>query len=548
MNRWKLAFVLLLLFLAAVLAYANSLNVPLIYDDYVFISDNETIRTLGPLQKFLLSPAYAEYVASIVYRPLTLFSFALNYAVGGLRPTGYHVVNLLLHTLNAFLVFFMLRRLGFRIEPSLSGSLIFAIHPVHTEAVTWISGRGNVLFLFFFLVAYLLFLKIEDGSAVGGESVRSTRRRTTILLSASLMAYGLALLSKEMAITLPVLLFGHDLYYHRCRNFRWRVRRMWLYAPFVLVAVLYIMLRMHVLETVGQRPFVGRTAYFLFLIMLRAFAVYLRLLFVPTGLSLSRNFVPTASLFDMSVFPSFCLIVLVAIIGIAGFRRRRHLSFAVFWFALMMLPVSNIIPIRAIVAERFLYGPSIGFCILVACWTEYLSRRGDLRKVLATTAITAIIFCHMLLSIGRNNDWRNPRLLWLKTTKTCPTSFTAFNNLGIAYLKLGRTSEAVEAFLRSVKLRDDQVEAHLNLGNSYNKIGRLDMAIIHYKAAFTCSYPIHKPDKTHFLLADCLERSGRIQEAIEHYEAALRINPDHTRAQRRLGAIYKRKSRGNPGT
>jgi Tfp pilus assembly protein PilF len=540
MNRLRLAAILALLLLAVVIAYANSLNVGFTYDDYAFVYNNEEIRSFGPLSKFLFSPnAFSQPANDHVYRPLASFSFAVNYAVNGLEPSGYHIANLLFHVLNASLVFLLLRRLGFGDGPSFVGALLFAVHPVHTEAVTWISGRGNVLFLFFFLIAYLLYVSIGDPGAAGGSNDSGSRLRNMLLLIGSLSAYAVSLLAKEMAAPLPVLLFGHDLYFHRDWDRRQWLKRLWFYAGFFLVAVAYVALRTHVLGKIGQVSYHGGSAYVTFLAMLRAAVIYVRLLFVPVGLSLSRHFQPFYSILDISVFPSFCLVVAGVGATVITFRRMRHFSFSLFWFAVAMLPVSNIIPVNALVADRFLYGPSIGFCILVAAWVSMAIASSPRNRMLAVVAGAIIALCFMLLSTTRNNDWKDSISLWVKATEASPTSYVAFNNLGMEYMKQGRISEAITALNKAVEIKDDFPEPHANLGICYTEIGDIHMAVRHYERAL--AVPEREvPVAIRCKLARLYERTGRIERAIEQYETAIHEDPDLVEAHRRLAHIYKK--------
>jgi tetratricopeptide (TPR) repeat protein len=471
MHKPGLSTVFCLLALAVALTYLNSLPADFVYDDYAFICNNQEIRTLKPLSKFLLSPeAFSEPVSYHVFRPMASFTFALNYAVNGMNPVGYRLVNLIFHVINALLVFLVLRQLRFSEWPSLAGALIFAVHPAHTEAVTWISGRGNVLFLFFFLLAYLFYVAMD----------RVEQQRKMPLLAAAVAAYGFSLLAKEMALALPALLFAHDFFVRNERNL---MKRLKMYAPFVLVAMFYVALRAHVLGRIGQVEYHGGSAYTTFLVMLQAAAVYIRLLLVPVGLSLSRHFSQPYSLLEPGIFWGLCLVVAI-ILGIIFLSRKAPLvSFAFFWFAAAMAPVSNVIPVNAVVADRFLYGPSIGICILFAALFDARSRMPQRYRTHSISALVCLVCLLMLLTIGRNNDWTHPHLLWSKTVKSSPTSYVALNNLALEYMKLGWIPEAVEALGHSLALRDDLPETHVNLARCYVRLGRMDEAAVHYSAA-----------------------------------------------------------------
>lgn len=529
MKKFKAALPFLLLAVAVALAYANSLGSDFIYDDHAFVVNNEEIRTFTPLSKFLLSPeAFSKPANDHVFRPLASFTFAVNYALGGLDTRGYHLTNLLFHALNVFLLFVLLRRIGFHEGASLAGALIFAIHPVHVEAVTWISGRGNVLFLSFFLLSFLLYMKIDSIS--GG--------RRIALLCAAVAAYGVSLLAKEMALPLPALLFGYDLYFRRDAQRRQWTRRLWRYVPFALTAVLYILLRTYVLGKIGQVSYHGGSAYVTFLVMLRALVIYVRLMFVPVGLTLSRHFQPSYSIFEPAVFLSLCFIVLMVIIGIVTFRRKSRLSFGLFWFAATIAPVSNMIPVNAIVADRFLYGPSIGFCFLMAVWFDNAFERAEQRKLYMLAPLIPFVFCCMMLSIHRNNEFDNPILLWKETVESSPTSFVAYNNLGLQYMKQGMLPEAIEALNKAVEIKGHLPEGHLNLAICYKRKGDVELAIKHYKSALADIDNSERRAHVRLELAELLEKIGRMDQALEQYDIAADEKPSLLDAHRVLAVYY----------
>ncbi|GAB4330417.1 MAG: membrane protein [Candidatus Abyssubacteria bacterium] len=525
MHKPEPLTIFVLLVLAVGLVYCNSLTADFIYDDYAFVRNNEAIQTMRPVSKFLLDPrTFSQPVSYHVYRPLASFSYAVNYAINHFEPAGYHIVNLLFHSFNAFLVFLVLRRIGIASPGSFAGALIFAVHPVHTEAVTWISGRGNVLFLFFFLLAYLLYTQAD----------RVLARRRVFLVSGAVTAYAFSLLSKEMALPLPLLLLGHDLYFRREETRAWWAQRLRVYVPFLLVGIGYVVLRSFVLGKVEQVSFHGGSPWTTFLAMLEAVVIYIRLLFVPVGLSLSRHFVPHNSLLDAAVFPYFCVVVAVVCTGILTVRRAPLLSFGIFWFGVTMMPVSNIVPINAIVADRFLYGPSVAFSILAALVPATVSRLAT-RRVLTIFAMILLVFLHMALAIARNNEWKHADVLWLKTARVSPTSFVAFNNLGFEYMKRGRIPEAIEALNKALELQPDLFEAHVNLARCYSQAGRIEQAVEHYEKAVAQTEDAFT---IRCELAALLERVGNIGDAISHYEAVVREAPDFVEAHKRLAALY----------
>jgi Tfp pilus assembly protein PilF len=529
MDKPRAVLPFLLLVIAVALVYANSLGADFIYDDHAFVANNEEIRTFSPISKFLLSPeAFAQPANDHVYRPLASFSFAVNYALGGLDVRVYHFTNLLFHALNALLLLVLLRRIGFNEGASFAGALIFAIHPAHVEAVTWISGRGNVLFLSFFLLSFLLYMR--------SDSAEGTHRR--VLICGTAAAYALSLLAKEMAMPLPALLLGYDLYFRRdCDRREW-MRRLLVYGALGVIAVMYLLLRTYVLGKVGQVLYHGGSAYTTFLVMLKALVIYARLMFVPVGLSLSRHFQATHSLFEPPVFLSLCFILASIAVGIFTFRRSALFSFGIFWFAITILPVSNIIPVNAIVADRFLYGPSIGFCFLVAAWFTKLWGGAGRTSSPVVAASVPLVFCFMMLSINRNNEFDDPILLWQKTAQSSPTSFVAYNNLGIQYMKRGMLPEAIESLERAVEIKDDLTQAHQNLAMCYATKGDTVLAAKHYRTAISLLEEPELRVKTRLEFAEFLESKRRITQAIEQYESAVAEDPSLLKPRRRLASYY----------
>jgi Tfp pilus assembly protein PilF len=272
--------------------------------------------------------------------------------------------------------------------------------------------------------------------------------------------------------------------------------------------------------------------------MLKALVIYVRLMFVPIGLSLSRHFQPSLSIFEPSVFLSLCFVLFAIAIGIFTFRRSALLSFGIFWFAITILPVSNIIPVNAIVADRFLYGPSIGFCFLVAAWFTKLFGESERIKSPVVAAFVPLVFCFITLSVNRNNEFDDPILLWEKTAQSSPTSFVAYNNLGMHYMKHGMLPEAIESLEKAIEINGDLTQAHQNLAMCYAKKGDTALAAKYYKSAISLMEEPQIRVKTRLEFADFLESNRRTTQAIEQYEIAVVEDPSLPEARRRLAAYY----------
>ena len=246
--------------------YINSLSGEFVSDDLSFVVENTQIRTLANFFHFFTDPKTAAtgQLAGDVYRPLTTLSYAVDYFMWGLISFGYHLTNILLHSANSALVFLLFFLISGNFIISIFGSLIFAAHPAQTEVVCWISGRSSLLFLFFYLLSLVFYIR----------SSREGRRKFYIL---SLIFFLLSLFSKEMSVTLPLILILHDLHFSQGKKLGTRILR---YVPYFLLSFFYIFLRIVLMKKVGQFEGWG-DPYHLFLTMSNVVADYIRILFAP---------------------------------------------------------------------------------------------------------------------------------------------------------------------------------------------------------------------------------------------------------------------------
>jgi tetratricopeptide (TPR) repeat protein len=561
----------LLIALAGIIVYANTFGNEFVYDDLALVVKNDYIKSWQHIPSIFTTDLFSGAgESSNFYRPIQALSYTFDYSLWRLTPVGYHLSNLLFHILNACLVFALIDFLLKDKKVSLITSLLFVVHPVHTQAVTYVSGRADLLAAFFFLLSIILFAK---------HFYYPDRRRVYCYIG-SLFAFIFAPLSKEPTLVLPLVLILYLFSFHPAPGkvkTSWS-KLVWRVLPFFLLAGLYIALRLSVLNFFGESLTTeGIPLHLRLLTMCKAIFVYLKLLFLPFGLHMERILPKATSFFNPPVLASFVLLIAIWTASIVAYRRFRVIFFGSFWFFLNLLPVSNIVPINAILAEHWLYIPSAGFFVILALGIAKIS---ELKTTISPRLLKRVVFLFFILvlvfysglTIRRNTDWRDELTFYQRTLRYAPYSWRVHYNFGNAYFKkglyekamgeymeaimlrpdyvkahynLGDTyyekglyNEAINEFKKAIKLKPDHFKAHCNLGNSYYSIGLFDEAIREYKGALLLE---PNSDGIHNNLGLVYEKKGLLNEAIDEYKEAIKSNPDSAKTHNNLGIVYTKK-------
>ena len=544
----------LLIVLAGILVYANTFQVPFLFDDYSSILDNPVIKDTA---NFLSRPDGYRFNPR---RFIGYLSFALNYRFGGLDVTGYHLVNLAIHLTNGLLVY-TLTRLTLR-TPRLAGSLLvpregilaltasllFVVHPVATQAVTYIAQRFASLATLFYLLALVWYVSARlRQSRVARLGDFGALALFTLAIAAAVLAFR----TKEIAFTLPFALLLHESIFF---NPTPRKRKVLLLAAAVGIAVVLAVIAAsgsslgQLLADVNERLTEARTIsrgdYLV--TQFRVVVTYLRLLILPVGQNLDYDYPLYASFLAPPVIVSFLL--LAALLGVGGALLARAsrggdaglrlVAFGIFWFFLTLAIESSVIPISDLIFEHRLYLPSAGALIAVAAAFLLLCRKFSVRACLG-------LFIPVLLILSaatwqRNLVWRDGLTLWQDVIAKSPRKARPYNELGKAFFDGKRYPEAIREYRKSLELAPDFLPAHNNLGAAYQKAGNLDAAIAEYRAALRL-----KPDQPeiHNNLGAAYDKKGWLDQAIVELEAALQLKADYAAAHNNLGAAYRKKGR-----
>lgn len=514
--------------LLAVALYANTLSHDFALDDAALIRDDPAIRSLAGAAGFFRSE-YLPGIRSGYYRPLATLSYASNHALGGLDPRGYHALNVALHGLNAALVFALLWQLTRDRAVAGAAALLFAAHAVHTEAVANVAGRPDLLCTFFFLAALLAYavgrlgLGERRGPARAGVEPR--------LYALSLLAYALALLSKEHALVFVGVLVLTDAVYGRGP---WR-RLAAPYAGYLALTALYLGARVALLPagaalpspTELDNPLVAVDAPLRVLNGLQVVARQAWLLLFPLHLSYDYSYGAIPVLTRLDARGAALLALAVAALAWLAWSRRRapDLFYALGFLAVTLSIVSHVaVPSGSILAERVLYLPSVGFCLAAAWALRALTRRLPPRagRSVFAGAVALAVALHGVRTATRNPDWSDTERLFLSALAVTPGSAKVQNNAGVVFLRAGRLEPAQRHFSEALRILPGYRNARLNLAVVQAALGRVDEAVALHEREIE-----RTPDDplVRLSLARILQNSGRHERAIAEFESVARLRP-----------------------
>jgi len=482
------------------------------------------------------------------YVPLTWMTFGLDYLLWGLKPVGYHLSNLLLHAANAAVFSLVARRIlglalpgsGERGHVGLAAAaafaaLLFAIHPLRVESVAWATERRDVLSGLFYLLTILSYLRAGEQ----GERSRGWYWGAVGL-------FVCALLSKSMAVSLPVVLLILDVYpLRRLGGARgwWGEPARWVYLekiPFVLLALAASAIAFmphiqgHNMPPLDELSVLGRLA-----ISAYGLSFYLWKMIAPLNLSpLYEYELRAVNPWAPPFLLSYAVVLAVTALALVLRHRFRGLSAAGLAYVIILLPVLGIFQNGPqIAADRYTYLAGLGWALLASAGLLASWRR---RPFLVSGLAVFLLLGLGTLTWNQVRIWHDSERLWRHAVAIDPMSPTSQFSLGLALVRQGKLVEAVEHYQMALRIEPDYADAHLNVGVALADQGRLAEAIEHYQTALRL-----KPDYavTHYDWGNALAGQGKLAEAIEHYQTALRLKPDYANAHNNAGSALIRQGK-----
>ena len=507
---------LVIIILLGIIVYSNTFGNSFLWDDEVLVVKNSYIKNWKHLPHlFTRDLFYGRWKLGNYYRPLQSLSYLTDYSLYELNPAGYHLTNLLFHLFNAILIYGILNLIQKNKKVSLLTALLFVVHPIHTQAVTYISGRADPMVAFFIFSGFYLYIRSID-----------LDKKTYYFASLALFVF--ALLTKEIAIVFPFLLLLYDFVFPRRSRAKTEGFLKYRYFTLFLILGLYVALRYSVLNFAEGVPSLGSAGLSSRLLsMPRVIFAYLGLLFLPLGLHMEREVPLANSLLEPSVLLSLILLILIGITIVRTYRHSRIIFFASVWFFLALLPMCNIMPLTTLMSEHWLYIASLGFFMILAIGLAALSelKIGASRKfwrIFVLLSAIAIFAFYSFLTLRRNLDWKDGLTLCRNTLKYSPGNERVHNNLGNIYLREGRHGKAEDEYREALKLDPYLSEAYHNLGIIYSGRKEYDRAIEEYKEALKLNPGLLE---THYNLGIVYYKQGEKEMALSQLKEALRLFP-----------------------
>lgn len=538
-RRWSDAELLLLLGLASFAVYANTLGNGFVYDDHEQVLHNPYLRSFRYLPDIFTSNVWSHLGSqgeSNYYRPVMTLGYLLCYQAFGELAYIFHLYNVVFNTAVVTTLYFLSVRLFGRKDLAFWAALVFALHPVHTESVAWIAAITDVELAFFYLLTFYLYVRLTEV-----DQGKAFRYRIGMVFS-----FILALLSKEPALTLPLVATVYEHWFRRDREqTSWRVKG-GRYGVLWLLSAAYIPFRIHMLGAFAPQIQMGNLSLSeTFLSSIALVGNYIKLLFFPVQLVAFHVFEKSESWMNWEVLQGVGLLLIAATGFLYFFRKNRILAFSFIWFFATLSPMLNAKWMAAnVFTERYLYLPSVGFCWLAGSLIAHLTRRqgreARVRTVAAWAGISIVLALYSIRTVVRNRDWNNDILLYTKILAVYPNASHIHNNLGTVYWGNGSVKEAEREFRSAADLVPGHAIFLNNLGLVYAHQERYEEAVEKYQASLLAK-PYYAD--THLNMGDVLRKMERLPEAELQYRAAVALSPLKAKARNRLGELYQEQGR-----
>jgi protein O-mannosyl-transferase len=530
-------------FLVSVAVYFNTLFNGFVIDDSFQIIGNRWIRDIRYIPE-IFSSNFVLGGKTPFYRPLVHVFYMISYHLFGLAPWGFHLMSIMFHAGVSVLVFLTVSRLlrtpgpaGASSPLSLEGgkegaqwisfaaALLFATHPVHTEAVAWISVT-DLYTTFFYLLSFYLYLRSSEGGASSAAAY--------VL---SVVSFLLAVLCKEPALTLPVMLVAYDYVYRKEGAGVSLYKR---YIPYLVAAGVYFGMRFHALGgmVTFKTPLKLSPSEYL-IDILALFREYIGKLLLPVNLNVWHVFHPPATLFSFPGMVSLLVTAGFLIVAVIAIRKSRVALLGVLFIVVPLLPALYLPALTQglenAFTERYLYLPSFGFILLAALLMALVHDRKPGWATALIMAVSAVVVLYSLGTVNRIPVWRDSYTLWTDVARKSPESGEPYNALGDYYKQEGILDKAIEQYQRGISVRPGTAHIHANLGIVYAQKGMSDAAIEQLVTALSLE---PRNPEAHDSLGVIYYHRGQLDKAMSEFQAAVEINPFFENAYKHLAVAY----------
>jgi len=494
------------------------------YDDDGYVYDNRQV--LSGLSASGVIYAFTTFDKGN-WIPLTWLSHLLDCQIFGLNSAGHHFSNLVLHIINAALLFLFLKISTKCSLPSLVVALLFAVHPLHVESVAWISERKGLLSTLFFLLSVIAY-----NGYVNGKSLK--RYLLTFLL------FLLSLLSKPMLVTFPFILLlvdywplnrmdGSNLSLSSPNNQRLILEKIpfFLLSLIIGIITLYAQNSAEALASPGQHAFWEKAGH-----AVTAYALYLYKTILPLNLAVIYPYPKNISM----ILALFSALIMIVITSYVFYKiKMPYLLTGWFWFLITLLPVVGLIQVGVqSMADRYTYVPLIGIFIGVVWGTTHIQRQHHISPHVITLLVCVMLVGFSLKAWRQVAVWKNSISLFSHAISVIPENWVAHLNLGEALFTRGDINKAMLHYQQAIKINPLFELAHLNLGTAYASKGEIEKAIASYKTALAIKKEL---PAAYLNLGNAYYRKGDYKKAHFYYVSALKQKPDNSEAYNGIGAV-----------
>lgn len=571
--------VIILLLSFIILLYFNSLGNEFTNWDDQMIYGNPVIRSLS-LQNLV---HFFTLKKASTYQPIRTLSYAVDYRFWGLNPVGYRLTNVFFYLLTCVAIFFTSRLLLENILTSSASSsdrmafftaFVFAAHPVHVEAVTWLAARKEVLQGFFFFLSFYLYMRageIED------------QKKKWVVYGWVFLTFLLSVLSKPSAVVLPALFLLYEAT-RKGGEFGQFMKRHW---PFILpslgVSLLFFLVLLKAMsEAEGIKPFYGASLGSNLVIVVYLILYNIKLLAFTKAYSAAYTITASFSVLSKWTLMVFATTLFLFIVVFWSKKKTNLFFFSFFWFLITLLPFLNLVPISILLADRYVFIASFGYCLVVGFLLNriYEARKGMgssiLFKAFALILFLMLIVSYSWMTFYQNRVWRDSFSLWADAVKKYPWSNLGNAMMGTVFLKRGENEEAVKYLERAIRVRPTDAISRSALGTAYARLNQLaeatkelleairlmpdeDLPKLQLSAVYFRQKEYQKSEEIlkellarnpesenlRLRLGDVYRATGRFQDAISQMKEVLRLYPQSFDANEALGNLYLSSALGN---
>ena len=483
------------------------------------------------------------YAKGSTFQPVRVLSYAVDYHFWKLNPVGYHITNIVFYILTCIMVFFTLKNLSASLREkevsdshnraALFGSLLFAAHPVHVEAVTWLAARKEVLQGFFFFLAFYLYLRGREKES----------RERVVYLGAVLFVIVLAILSKPSAIVFPAVILVYEIA-QRKNNWMEFIRSHRVFFVLTIsISIIFAFILIQVMSDAGGvKPYRGGSFFNNLLISFYIFLYNIKLIMFTLNYSAAYTIPVSNPVVSLRTSLFMGITLLLFGLSLWSLKYTKVIFFSLFFFFVTISPYLNILPISTLLADRYVFIASFAYCFLLGIIFDRLYTYTHKKfsesffKLLSMILLVCMLTSYSFMTIRQNKIWENSYTLWADAVEKYPDSNTANALMGVVYMDLGMDEKASEYLEKAIQVLPYDYQSRNNLGIVYGRLEQPEKAI---KELRTAIWLKPEDDTIKVNLSAFYQGQKEYKKAEEVLNYLLSKNPRHAQLHFRLGLLHK---------